>query len=72
MQALRNAQRMLEAQAKGIESKAEALAKFDDVATFLELARLHIEAERDIHQDQAIANAQKVGQHIESIIESNL
>ena len=25
-----------------------------------------------IHQDQAIANAQKVGQHIESIIESNL
>ncbi len=50
-----NAQRMLEAQARGIESKAEALAKFDDVATFLELARLHIEAERDIHVDQAKA-----------------
>ena len=46
---------MLEAEASGIEAKADALKKYDDTATFLELARLHIEAERDIHIDQAKA-----------------
>ncbi len=50
-----NAQRMLEAEAHGIEVKADALKKYNDAATYLELARLHIEAERDIHIDQAKA-----------------
>ena len=50
-----NTQRRFEAEATGIEAKAEALAKYNEAATFLELARLHIEAERDIHIDQAKA-----------------
>jgi uncharacterized membrane protein YqiK len=50
-----NTQLMLEAEAAGIEAKADALKKYDDAATFLELAKLHIEAERDIHIDQAKA-----------------
>ena len=50
-----NARRMLEAEAGGIQAKAEALAKYNDAAMFLELARLHIEAERDVHIDQAKA-----------------
>jgi len=50
-----NARRMLEAEAGGIEAKADALKKYNDAATFLELAKLHIEAERDIHIDQAKA-----------------
>ena len=50
-----NTQRMLEAEAVGIEAKADALKKYNDAATFLELAQLHIEAERDIHIDQAKA-----------------
>ncbi len=50
-----NTQRMLEAEATGIEAKATALKNYDEVATFLELAKLHIEAERDIHIDQAKA-----------------
>ena len=48
-----NVQRRLEAEAVGIEAKADALKKYNESATFLELARLHIEAERDIHIDQA-------------------
>lgn len=52
---VRNTQRMLEAEAVGIEAKAGALKKYNDAATFLELAKLHIEAERDIHIDQAKA-----------------
>ena len=50
-----NTQRMLEAEASGIEAKADALKKYDQAATFLELARLQIEAERDVHIDQAKA-----------------
>jgi uncharacterized membrane protein YqiK len=50
-----NAQRQLEAEATGIEAKAEALKKYNEAATFLELARLRIEAERDVHIDQAKA-----------------
>ena len=50
-----NVQRRLEAEAVGIEAKAGALKKYNESATFLELARLHIEAERDIHIDQAKA-----------------
>ena len=50
-----NVQRRLEAEAVGIEAKADALKKYNESATFLELARLHIEAERDIHIDQAKA-----------------
>jgi uncharacterized membrane protein YqiK len=50
-----NAQRQLEAEATGIEAKAEALKKYDEAATFLELARLRIEADRDVHIDQAKA-----------------
>ena len=49
------AQRMLEAEATGIEAKADALKKYNDAATFLELARLRIEADRDIQVDQAKA-----------------
>ncbi len=48
-------QRMLEAEASGLEAKADALKKYNDAATFLELAKLHIEAERDVHIDQAKA-----------------
>ncbi len=50
-----NTQAMLEAEATGIEAKAEALAKYNEAAMFLELAKLHIEAERDVHIDQAKA-----------------
>jgi flotillin len=50
-----NAQRQLEAEATGLEAKAEALKKYNEAATFLELSRLRIEAERDVHIDQAKA-----------------
>ena len=50
-----NSQRLLEAEATGLEAKAEALKKYNEAATFLELARLRIEAERDVHIDQAKA-----------------
>ena len=50
-----NVQRRFEAEAVGIEAKADALKKYNESATFLELAKLHIEAERDIHIDQAKA-----------------
>ena len=50
-----NTQRRLEAEAVGIEAKADALKKYNESATFLELAKMHIEAERDIHIDQAKA-----------------
>ena len=50
-----NTQRRFEAEAVGIEAKADALKKYNESATFLELAKLHIEAERDIHIDQAKA-----------------
>ena len=50
-----NTQRLLEAEAAGIEAKAGALKKYNEAATFLELARLHIEADRDVHIDQAKA-----------------
>ena len=50
-----NTQRLFEAEATGIEAKAEALAKYNEAATFLELSKLHIEAERDVHIDQAKA-----------------
>lgn len=50
-----NTQRMLEAEARGLEAKAEALAKYNDAATFLELAKLRIEAEHTIHVEQARA-----------------
>ncbi len=50
-----NVRQRLEAEAAGLESKAEALKKYNEAATFLELAKMHIEAERDIHIDQAKA-----------------
>ena len=50
-----NSQRQLEAEATGLEAKAEALKKYDEAATFLELARLRIEPDRDVHIDQAKA-----------------
>ena len=50
-----NTQRLLEAEATGIEAKADALKKYNEAATFLELAKMYIEAERDIHIDQAKA-----------------
>ena len=50
-----NVQRRFEAEAVGIEAKADALKKYNESATFLELAKLHIEAERDVHIDQAKA-----------------
>ena len=49
----RNTQNLLEAEAAGLEAKAEALKKYNDAATFLELAKMYIEAERDVHIDQA-------------------
>ena len=52
---VKNTQRMLEAEASGIEAKAEALKKYNEAATFLELAKMQIEAERDVHIDQAKA-----------------
>jgi uncharacterized membrane protein YqiK len=50
-----NAQRQFEAEATGLEAKAGALKKYNEAATFLELAKLYIAAERDIHIDQAKA-----------------
>ncbi len=50
-----NTQRLLEAEAMGMEAKADALKKYNEAATFLELAKLSIEADRDIHIDQAKA-----------------
>ena len=50
-----NTQRRFRAEAVGIEAKADALKKYNESATFLELAKLHIEAERDVHIDQAKA-----------------
>ena len=50
-----NTQRLLAAEASGIEAKAEALKRYNESGTFLELARLHIEADRDVHIDQAKA-----------------
>src|SRR4029077_17465834 len=57
-----NAQRQLEAEAIGLEAKAEALKKYNEAATFLELARLRIEAERDVHIDQAKAMGSALSQ----------
>jgi uncharacterized membrane protein YqiK len=57
-----NAQRLLEAEATGLEAKAEALKKYNDAATFLELAKLRIEAERDVHIDQAKAMGSALSQ----------
>ncbi len=50
-----NTQAMLEAEASGMEAKAEALKKYNEAATFLELAKLSIAADRDIQIDQAKA-----------------
>src|SRR5215467_8120864 len=50
-----NAQRRLEAEAAGLEAKADALKKYNEAATFLELAKLTIEAYRDVHSEQAKA-----------------
>ncbi len=57
-----NTQRQLEAEATGLEAKAEALKKYNEAATFLELARLRIEAERDVHIDQAKAMGSALSQ----------
>ncbi len=57
-----NAQRQLEAEAAGLEAKAEALKKYNEAATFLELAKLRIEAERDVHIDQAKAMGNALSQ----------
>ena len=60
-----NVQRRLEAEAVGIEAKADALKKYNESATFLELAKMHIEAERAIHIDQAKAMGSALsGAHI--------
>jgi uncharacterized membrane protein YqiK len=53
--AVANTQRRLEAEATGMEAKANALKKYNDAAQFLELSRLFIEAERDVNIDQAKA-----------------
>jgi hypothetical protein len=50
-----NTERLFEAEARGLETKAGALKKYNEAATFLELAKMHIEAERDVHIDQARA-----------------
>jgi len=52
---VRNTEEMLRAEASGLEAKAGALRKYNEAATFLELAKLFIEAERDVHIDQAKA-----------------
>jgi hypothetical protein len=57
-----NAKRQLEAEAAGLEAKAEALKKYNEAATYLELARLRIEAERDVHIDQAKAMGSALSQ----------
>ena len=50
-----NTERRFEAEARGLETKAGALKMYNEAATFLELAKMHIEAERDVHIDQARA-----------------
>ena len=45
-----NARRLLEAEASGIEAKADALKKYNEAAMFLELARLQIEGPADAIQ----------------------
>ena len=57
-----NTQRLLEAEATGLEAKAEALKKYNEAATYLELAKLRIEAERDVHIDQAKAMGSALSQ----------
>src|SRR6202050_5579240 len=57
-----NSQRQLEAEATGIEAKAEALKKYNEGATFLELSKLRIEADRDVHIDQAKAMGSALAQ----------
>ncbi|MDH3235625.1 MAG: hypothetical protein OEQ29_19050, partial [Alphaproteobacteria bacterium] len=52
---VQNTENMLRAEASGLEAKAGALRKYNEAATFLELAKLFIEAERDVHIDQAKA-----------------
>ncbi len=62
---VQNTESMLKAEASGLESKAEALKKYNDAATFLELSKLFIEAERDVHIDQAKAMGNALeGAHI--------
>jgi len=50
-----NTENLLKAEASGLEAKADALKKYNEAATFLELAKQFIEAERDVHIDQAKA-----------------
>ena len=57
-----NRRHMLEAEAQGIEAKADALKTYNESAAFLELAQLHISAERDIHIDQAKAMGNALSQ----------
>ncbi len=57
-----NTRRVLEAEASGLEAKADALKKYNDAATFLELAKLQIEADRDVHIDQAKAMGNALSQ----------
>ena len=60
-----NTESMLKAEASGLEAKAGALKKYDDAATFLELSKQFIEAERDVHIDQAKAMGNALeGAHI--------
>ena len=55
----------LKAEAAGMEAKADALKKYNEAAMFLELSRLFIEAERDVHIDQAKAMGNALeGAHI--------
>ena len=59
---VQNTERMLQAEASGMEAKAAALKKYNDAAMFLELSKLHIEAERDVHIDQAKAMGSALSQ----------
>lgn len=59
---VKNTERMLQAEASGMEAKAGALKKYNDAAMFLELSKLHIEAERDVHIDQAKAMGSALSQ----------
>jgi uncharacterized membrane protein YqiK len=59
---VQNTLRMLQAEASGMEAKANALMKYNDAAMFLELSKLHIEAERDVHIDQAKAMGNALSQ----------
>jgi uncharacterized membrane protein YqiK len=55
----------LKAEATGMEAKADALKKYNEAAMFLELSKLFIEAERDVHIDQAKAMGNALeGAHI--------